>query len=326
MELLILDRSLVRELLTPSLCLELMEQVMQVVLSDRALQPLRWIVDLPRGAALGLMPGYIPKPECVGVKVTTVYPSQSGEHPSHQGAVLLFEADHGRPLGIFHGGEITAIRTAAASALATRYLARSDSRKLALLGYGEQAGRHLEAIIGVRPISEVVVWGRSIDRAREFVQRNSTTYPQITLSIAATVREAVAGADIICTVTAAPDPILLGSWLPEGVHINVVGSSVAKFAEVDEEAVARSRLYVDYKPSTVAQGGEYLRALKAGKIEDDHIIAPIGEVISSRCPGRTNSSEITMYKSLGINGQDLASAYHLYQQAKERRLGTWVNF
>jgi ornithine cyclodeaminase len=326
MDLVILDSREIRRLLTPRICLELMERAMQVALSKEAIQPLRWMMDLPGGAALGLMPGYLPEPKCTGVKVTAVFPSNSREFPSHQGAVLLFEAEHGCPLGIFHGGEITAIRTAAASALATRHLARQDAATLALLGCGEQADRHLDAIVGIRDIARVIVWGRSRDRAEAFVGRHASRYPGVTFSVAATVEDAVASADIVCTVTAAADPILMGKWLPDGVHLNVVGSSVAACAEVDEEAVARATLFVDYRPSTVAQGGEYLRALRTGKIASDHIVAEIGEVIAGRHPGRSSSPEITMYKSLGINAQDLASAYYLYCQARSRKLGTWIDF
>jgi ornithine cyclodeaminase len=327
MDLVVLNRQEVRDLLQPADCLKILERAMQTALRDDALQPPRWVIDLPDGAAFSLMPGYLPEPACVGAKVITVFPGNFGtEYQSHQGAVMLFDLDHGTPLGIFHGGEITAIRTAAASALATRCLAREDAGTLALLGYGEQADTHLDAICSVRNIHSVVVWGRSAERARAFTNKHSPRFSKIDFRIEKTARDAVTGVDIICTLTSAFDPILKGEWLEEGVHLNVVGSSVAAYAEVDEEAVARATMFVDYKPSTVVQGGEYLRALDAGKIGDDHIAAQIGEVLGGHHPGRTKPTEITMYKSLGINAQDLASAYFLYHRAREHKTGTWIDF
>ena len=328
MDILVLSRAEVRELLPMSECIDVMAEAMEATARRATLQPRRRIMALPGGdgAAMGTMPGYMGTLDCFGIKVVSVFPQNFGTgYQSHQGAVLLFEREHGSPIAIMHAGEITAIRTAAASGLATRILSREDSSVLALLGYGEQAATHLRAMQVVRDVRRVKVWGRSRQRAERFAetegQRNA-----VDMEVSPSVKEAVRGADLICTVTAAPDPILKGSWLPEGCHLNVVGSSVARFREIDTEAVVRSRLYVDLKSMTLAEGGEYLKAVDEGAIDESHILGEIGQVLIGAKPGRRASSEITMYKSLGIVAEDLASAHYLYERARRAGWGTWVAF
>ncbi len=328
MDILVLGRAEVRELLPMSECIDVMAEAMEATARRETLQPLRWIMALPGddGAAMGTMPGYLGNLGRFGIKVVSVFPENFGtRYQSHQGAVLLFEREHGSLIAIMHAGEITAIRTAAASGLATRILSREDSSVLALLGYGEQAATHLRAMQEVRDVRRVKVWGRSRQRAERFAKAEGRRHA-VDIEVSPSVREAVRGADLICTVTAAPDPILKGAWLPEGCHLNVVGSSVARFREVDTEAVARSRLYVDLKSMTLAEGGEYLRAVDEGAIDESHILGEIGQVLIGAKPGRRSASEITMYKSLGIPAEDLASAQHLYARARRTGLGTWVDF
>jgi ornithine cyclodeaminase/alanine dehydrogenase-like protein (mu-crystallin family) len=213
-------------------------------------------------------------------------------------------------------GEITAIRTAAASAVATETLARRDARTLAILGYGEQAETHARALRLVRDIETVGVWGRSPERARAFCERMSAELG-LPFAPAANVREVVADADIVCTVTGASEPILNGAWVRPGTHVNVVGSSFDGPAEIDNDLVARSRLFVDSREGVLRQGAEFLRARAAGLVDDDHIVAEIGEVLSGARAGRQSDSDITLYKSLGHVVQDLASAWALYSDSVE---------
>jgi ornithine cyclodeaminase/alanine dehydrogenase-like protein (mu-crystallin family) len=185
-------------------------------------------------------------------------------------------------------------------AAATDALARPDARHLAILGYGEQARRHLEAIRCVREIERVTVWGRDFAQARAFGEEACES-----------VEAAVTGADIICTVTAALEPILESRWVADGTHINAVGSSRAGPAEIANDLVARARFFADHREGVLAQGGEFIRAREAGLIGEDHLLGEIGEVMAGRIAGRTSAADVTLYKSLGSIVQDLAAARHI---------------
>jgi ornithine cyclodeaminase len=230
---------------------------------------------------------------------------------SHQGVVVLFEPESGAPVCILHAGEITAIRTGAASAVATDALARPDARRLALLGYGEQARTHARAIGKVRRLEAITVWGRASERANSFAAEMSAELG-IPVTASPSAHEAVADADIICTVSAARDPIVEGAWVRPGAHVNLVGSSYAGPVEVDNNLVVRSRFIVDSREGVLAQGAEFLRAKQAGLIGDDHIAGEIGQVLAGDIAGRESEEQITAYKSLGHVVQDLASAWALY--------------
>jgi ornithine cyclodeaminase len=228
--------------------------------------------------------------------------------------VILFEPESGAPVCAVHAGELTAIRTAAASAVATDALARKDSHCLALLGTGEQAQTHARAISKVRALESIVVWGRSPARAQAFADRMSAelNLPVVT---AAAVREAVAAADIVCTLTSASEPILRGAWVRPGTHLNLVGSGYAGPTEVDNDLVVRSRFIADSREGVLEQGAEFLRAKAAGLIGDEHVVAEIGQVLAGEIDGRRSADEITVYKSLGHVVQDLATAWALYSEA-----------
>jgi ornithine cyclodeaminase len=282
-------------------CIPLMREAMIALSQGRTRQLLRSILDLPDARAFGAMLGAMLDDGVFGAKLVSVYPDNFAKGgPSHQGVVALFDAATGAPAAMLDAGEITAIRTAAASAAATDILARKDARSLAILGYGEQARRHLAAIRHVRPIGRVTIWGRDFAKAQAFG------------GIACeSVEEAVAGADIICTVTAAAEPILRSEWVADGAHINAVGSSRAGPRELDDALVARARFFADHDEGVRAQGAEYLHALAAGAIRPDHLLGEIGEVMADTLPGRVADSDVTIYKSLGSIVQDLAAARHI---------------
>jgi ornithine cyclodeaminase len=327
MDIRVLRGAEVRQLLPMAECIDLMQRTMIAVSEGRVVLPLRSILTMPgdRGM-MGQMPGYLADPECFGVKLVSLIPrNKPPQYSSHLGLVLLFEAEHGQPVALVDAAEITAIRTAAASGLATRLLARSDAGDLALLGAGEQARSHLEAMLNVRALRRVRVWARDRDKAAAFAAEQGAKHG-IAIEISPTVREAVTGAELICTTTKARDPILEGGWLAPGVHLNVVGSSIAGAAEIDTPAVAKARFFVDRRESTVNEGGEYLRALKAGAITPAHILGEIGEVANGSKPGRTSPLDVTLYKSLGIAPQDLASAHHVLQKARAAGIGQVIDF
>jgi len=311
-----IDRDEVAKRLTYERCIPIVRQAMIAFSRGETKQLLRSIIPLSEGRFFGIMPGAMGAHAVFGAKLISVFQQNFAKGiQSHQGLVILFDPDSGAPVCVVHAGEITAIRTAAASAVATDVLARRDSRRLALLGYGEQAESHARAIQKVRDVDSVVVWGRSGERAHAFTER---LQPQINVPVvtAASVREAVADADIICTLTAATEPILQGEWVQPGTHVNVVGSGYAGPAEIDNALMVRSRFIADSREGVLQQGGEFLRAKAAGLIGDDHIVGEIGQVLAGDIEGRRTADEITIYKSLGHIVQDLATAWALYSERK----------
>lgn len=310
----VIDRDEVARRLTYELCIPIVRQAMIDFSRGETRQLLRSIIPLAHGHMFGIMPGALGEHAAFGAKLISVYPENfSKGRQSHQGLVVLFDPETGEPVCVVHAGEITAIRTAAASAVATDALARADACRLAILGYGEQAATHARALLKVRAIRSVRVWGRSEQRAEAFCERMSLEL-NIPFAGAGHVEDLVSDADIICTVTSAREPILKGDWVQPGTHINLVGSSVAGPVEVDTDLVVRSRFIVDSREGVLRQGAEFLRAKGTAAIGDDHIAAEIGQVLAGDIIGRRSPDEITVYKSLGHVVQDLASAWALYSQ------------
>ena len=325
MKILIINQTEVTELLPMDECMAVMEQALSTLARGEAILPLRPVLWTPEKAgALCLMPAYLGDIKSVGVKVISVFPDNHGTgYDTHQGAVLVFETDHGRLLAIVDATAITAIRTAAVSGVATRLLARPDAGNLAILGSGTQARSHLEAMLLARRINWVRVWSRTPDHARRFAEGESRRHG-VTIEAVFTAQEAVTGADLICTTTSAEEPVLMGDWIAPGTHINAVGSSVAFTRELDTAAVVRSRLFVDRRESTVNEAGDFLFPKKEGAVSDDHILGEIGSILVGEVEGRTSPEEITLFKSLGLAIEDLASAYYVYNRAKEKGMGTSV--
>ena len=319
---LIVAQSEIAALLPMRECIDLMASTLASLARGEARLPLRTVMVNPRGTgAFAAMPAYTASPAAFGVKAITVYPGNEGtELDSHQGAVLLFEAERGQLVAILDATGITAIRTAAVSGVATRTLAREDARTLALLGSGVQARTHLEAMLQVRPIRSVRVWSRTPERARAFAQDARARHGldvQATSSAEAAVRDA----DVVCTVTSSRDPVLLGEWLTPGAHVNAVGSSTPAARELDAVAVARSRLYVDRRESALHEAGDFLAARAEGSVDDRHIVAELGEVLAGQAEGRRSPDEITLFKSLGLAVEDVAAAHFAYERALETGAG-----
>lgn len=311
----IIDAETVRARLTHAACIPLVREAMIAFSAGRTRQLLRSVIPLADGHMFGIMPGALAADGVFGAKLVSVWPENFAKGaPSHQGVVVLFDPASGAPTCVVDAGAITAIRTAAASAVATDALARPDAARLAVLGYGEQAEGHVRALAEVRPIVGVQVWGRDPKRADAFATRLADE-TGLAITPAPTVEAAVDGADIVCACTNAAEPILLGRWLAQGTHVNLVGSSVAGPAEVDDDLVAMSRFVVDSRPGVLAQGAEFLRAKASGRVGDDHIVGEIGEILAGTIQGRRDRSDITVYKSLGHVVQDLASAAYLSRLA-----------
>lgn len=324
--MLILDRDFVRTHLTYAACIPLMREAMSALSRGETRQPLRSIVPLDSGRAFGVMPGALSADGVFGAKLVSVYPQNHAKGlQSHQGAVALFDPETGALSAMVHAGEVTGIRTAAASAAASQALARRDASRLAVLGSGEQAAAHVRAFHVAFNLSSVMIWGRSMARAVTLAERLSQE-TGLPVAAAPSVAEAVAQADVVCTTTASAQPILRAANVPDGCHVNLVGSSYDGPVEADEDLVVRARFIADSRPGVLAQGAEFLSAKRAGRVDDDHVVAEIGEVFLGLKPGRTSDQEVTIYKSLGHVAQDLASARYLLDLALTLNQGVHVPF
>lgn len=291
-------------------CIEQIARAMQAFSQSTLAQPLRSIMPVGPEQLFALMPGQMDGGG-FGAKVISVFPDPAKPSRSaHRGLVVLFSGETGEVLCTGDAGEITHIRTAAASAVATRALSRPDARHLALFGCGAQARTHARAITQVRPIEAITVWGRSAETAQPFAETMSAELG-LPVHFEPDGRRA-AQADIICTVSSATTPILLGEWLRPGTHVNLVGSSFAGPVEVDHAAVQAARFFVDSGASAMAAAAEFLAARAAGLVGDGHIAGEIGEVLSGTLAGRQSGDQITIYKSLGHIVQDLSALAYLH--------------
>ncbi len=329
---LLLSDTDVHALLPMGECIEVMADALKAVATGDAMLPLRTIIRLPNSVnAFGTMPAVLGAGNgaSIGAKIITVFPGNDATpFDSHIGVVLLFDAVNGSLLAIADASSITAIRTSAVSGLATRLLANADASELAILGAGVLALPHLDAVCAVRPIKRVRVWTRSGGeaggRAQQFAERARARHGALEIVVCESVREAVDGADVVCTITSSRIPVLEGAWLSPGTHVNAVGASLATARELDSAAVSRARLYVDRRESALAEAGDFLVPRSEGAITDAHIVGELGELVLGAIPGRTSASEITLFKSLGLAVEDVAALRHIYTRAQAIGAGTLV--
>jgi len=266
--------------------------------SGKAVQPVRSVLPVAEHQGFfGVMPAYN---GALGAKIVTFYPNNKGIH-THHGIILLFRPETGEPLATIDGRLITEMRTAAVSAVATKVLARPNSSVLAILGAGVQARSHLEALRLVREFREVRIW--SPRNAKAFAE----TYG---VSASGSAEEAVRGADVIVAVTSSMTPVIFGKWLSPGAHINAVGANRPSWRELDDDALALSKIYVESRESAMVESGDVIAA--------GNIFAEIGEVEAGTRPGRESDDEITLFKSLGCAVEDIAAADLAYQNALQR--------
>jgi ornithine cyclodeaminase len=326
-KVLFLNEREVHEQLEMPACVALMREALSTLARGDAVLPLRNMVRLPDGhGILGLMPGYLGEPQSFGLKVVSVMHNNQGtEFDSHQGVVMLFGIEHGEPLAILDATAITEIRTAAVSGAATQALANESAGDLAILGSGAQARSHLAAMAAVRKLRRVRVWSRTRANAVRFANEQGERR-RITVEVCDGPEAAVRGADLVCTTTSARDPVLEGRWLSPGAHVNAVGACFAGTRELDAEAVARSRFFTDRRESCLAEAGDFLIAKAEGAIRDEHLLGELGDVFLGRLAGRISSSDVTVFESLGIAVEDLASAHLLLSRARESGAGTWLDW
>lgn len=309
-DLRVIDAGTIKRLAPPEKLIGWMREAMQLISARDVELPLRRGMAISNGAgAIGMMPGYVGGDiAAAGVKLVSLVPPNRRKGSSHLGLMILYDADGLVPKAILCGSTVTAIRTAAVTAVATDALARADARSLLILGAGEQAEAHIQALRLVRSFDHIRVWARRPDRAETLAQKMG-------VSVARDLSSAIRNADVVCTTTAAKEPILFGADVSSGTHVNLVGSSAVDAREVDDELVVKSRFVVDYRPSTLDQAGEFMHAINAGVIDENHIVGEIGEVLFGKIAARQSATDITVYKSLGVAAQDIVTAHNVFALA-----------
>jgi len=328
MKILILDSAQIRDLLPMADCIELMSDALSALARDEVHQPLRTIIRPPNARGLlGLMSAYRGGEQgAFGLKAICVFPENPSQgKDAHQGAVMLFSRETGELLALMNASEITAIRTAAVSAVATRLLAREDANELAIIGAGVQARTHLAALACVRSLKRVRVAARNIEHSQRLVEEMQPNVP-FPIEAVQTNEQAVRGADLVVTATSSLEPVIKREWISPGAHINAIGTHSPSSREIDSATMAAAKVFVDRRESALNESGDYLLAAKEGVIGPDNIAGEIGELLIGTKSGRTSASEITLFKSLGLAIEDVACAEYVYRKAKAQNVGCWADF
>lgn len=293
-----LDEAAVRGLLGMGELIPAMRQALIAFSNGKVVQPVRSVVPVAaHHGFLGVMPAYT---GALGAKLVTFYPRNQGAH-THHALIILFHPATGEPAAVMDGRLITEMRTAAVSAVATDVLAAPGASTLAILGSGVQARSHLEAIGLVRSLKDVRVW--SPRNAKAFAAEHRVT-------AASSAEEAVRGADIVVVATSSQVPVLFGRWLSPGAHVNTVGATRPDWRELDDECLARMRIFVDSREANLKESGD---VIAAGRID-----AEVGEVLSGAHPGRSSPQDVTLFKSVGMAVEDIVSAELVYRKLKSQ--------
>ncbi|MGH7774035.1 MAG: ornithine cyclodeaminase family protein [Candidatus Binatia bacterium] len=324
--MLVLSEKDVQRLLNIEELIQVLEQAHIQFSTGKAVMPVRLVVPLSEiKGRITSMPAYLSEDKALGMKVVTYFQENPKQGlPVILATITLYSPDTGKLMAIMEGSYITAIRTACVSAVATKALANPETPVMGILGAGVQARAHILALSKVKRISKIKVHspsGKSAQRLKEELE------PQVGVEIEAvrSAAETVQEADLVVTVTTAKEPILRADWLKSGIHINAVGSHRPDLREIDAATVKRAKVVVDSREAIMAECGDVLLAIKEGAIREDHVHAEIGEVLAGKRPGRTDTKEITLYKSVGIAIQDVAAAQLVYKKALQQRAGVSVD-
>jgi ornithine cyclodeaminase len=329
MRLFVLSHDDVLAALQPEACADAMAAVLAEHARGETHLPLRSVM-MPPGAAgfMGLMPcwrgQHQDRAAAFALKAICLMPGNPARGlDAHQGLVTLFDGESGIPTAILDASAVTAVRTAAVTAVATRLLARPDARRLAILGAGTQARAHLRALENVRDFERVCVYAPTQAHARALAGQAGAARREV--RVAASAEDAVRDADVVVAVTNAREPVLRHGWLKPGAHLNAVGASSPQAREIDTATVAASALFCDSRESLRNEAGEFLAAIGEGLIAgEEHVRAELGEVLAGLAPGRRDAGELTLFRSLGVAIEDLAAAEHAVAVARERGIGTEV--
>ncbi len=325
---LLLTRKDVEAVLTMGEAMKMVEEAFRQFALGRVEMPLRTAIRVQEHHGLNLgMPAYIGgEMGALGLKVVSVYPDNPSQFglPTVLATMLLNDPGSGALLAIMDGTYLTALRTGAASGVATKYLARPEAKVVGLFGAGTQARTQLLAVCEARKIELAKVFDLLPGRGEEYAGEMSQ---QLGVEVVAVdqPRLAVEGSDIVVMATSSQTPVLDGRWLAEGSHINAIGSHSPGARELDERTVARASVFVDSREAALAEAGDLIIPLKEGAITAEHIRGELGEVVAGQKEGRAHEREITLFKSVGLALQDVSTAQRVYQVAKERGIGQEVS-
>lgn len=294
--------------------------------TGRARVPLRNVLSAPEGMTL-FMPAYLQGSTFSMVKVVSVYPQNARFGlPNILASVLVLDAETGQPRALLDGTYLTALRTGAASGLATELLARPDAATLGMIGAGGQAYMQVAAICAVRPIHEVRIYSRSAEKAMKLSERLQSNFPTIAFRAVPSAAEALHNVEVMVAVTTASTPVIFAEDVAPGTHINGVGSYIPTMQEIAADVVTQSRIVVDSREGCLAEAGDLLIPIQNGQLTIDTIHAEIGEVAAGLKPGRETADQITFFKSVGNAVQDAAVATRIVVAAEKHGVGTAVNF
>lgn len=315
----------VRAVLPMEACIDAVEDAVVAFSAGRVEMPARLTVRAADRGYVQAMPAYNTSASALGMKcVTNFHGNRSRGLPVVRGVVVLIDDETGGVLALLDAAEITSIRTAAISAVATRALARPEAAELAIIGSGAQASKHLEAMTKVRPIQAVRVASRTVESAIRFVEDHQQMFPEIKLEAVGSGHEAIEGADIICTVTSASEPVTAREWIKPGAHVNGVGSHAPDIREVDGETMLAARVVVDSRDANLIECGDCLIPIADGLFDASHVSDEIGEVIAGRKAGRSTADQVTVFQSCGLAVEDVAAAAVAYNEAVRSDRGVEV--
>jgi ornithine cyclodeaminase/alanine dehydrogenase-like protein (mu-crystallin family) len=300
-----------------------MESALAKFSAREVLQPVRSVLTVgPTKAYFGLMPAYVPSPASLGAKLVTVFGENHKRNlPSHLATILLLDPETGALQAIMDGRYITEARTAAVSAVSTRFLAKPDASTLAIIGSGVQARSHLEAYHLVRQLKQVRIWSPK-QRSREQFVDDMRGHVPVPIVAADSAEAAVRGADLIVLVTSSPTPVIEDAWVSDGAHVVCVGACRPNQQEMPPALVARSRLYVDSKAAALVESGDIVMNIAAKLFDESHIRGEIGELVLGRVEGRRTAGDVTVFKSLGMAVEDVVAADLVFRRASESGAGT----
>ena len=321
----VLSSADIRQALPMSAAIEAMKEAFAELSGGRVTMPTRTHIDVPDHAGTALfMPSYAARFGRIGVKIVNVFgANRAKDLPAIQGLVGLFDSETGTPLALLNGTYLTALRTGAASGLATDLLARTDAATVAILGAGVQGRTQLEAVCAVRPIRRVRVYDVRLEAAETFANEMGTALA-VEVTIASSAQEAVQGAHVICAATVSSRPVFADADLAPGTHINAIGSYKPDVQEIPAETMQRALVVVDHRASALAETGDLIIPIKQGLLQESDIHAELGEIVAGQASGRASESQITLFKSVGVAIQDLAAATRALAQAQAAGLGQIV--
>jgi alanine dehydrogenase len=298
-----------------------MEAALAAFSAGQVVQPVRAVLEMGKAAFFAAMPGYLKDPGVLGAKLVAVIAANASRGlPTHRAGILLCDPETGALLALMDGRLVTEMRTAAASAVSVRHMARADAAVLAILGSGVQARSHLAALMLVRPFREVRAWSPTPAHLEKFAAEAAAP-----VSPCKDASEAARGADVIVLATASTTPAIDDGWVSSGAHVISVGACRPNHREMDPALVARARLVVDSRAAAFQESGDVVLGIREGRFAPEHVVAELGEVVSGRVPGRISDQEVTVFKSLGLAAEDLAAADLAYRRARALGLGVEID-